>query len=72
MEKDFWWRITCDEIITDYNTKAVNVDAYQRRDKAIFKTRNGKSGNGNGEQGTENGERGIYKMGNLEKRESLK
>ena len=31
MEKDFWWRITHDEIITDYNTKAVNVDAYQRR-----------------------------------------
>ena len=22
----------CDEIITDYNTKAVNVDAYQKRD----------------------------------------
>ena len=32
MEKDFWWRITRDEIITDYNTKAVNVDAYQKRD----------------------------------------
>ena len=32
MEKDFWWRITRDEIITDYNTKAVNVDACQRRD----------------------------------------
>ena len=32
MEKEFWWRITRDEIITDYNTKAVNVDAYQRRD----------------------------------------
>ena len=32
MEKDFWRRITRDEIITDYNTKAVNVDAYQRRD----------------------------------------
>ena len=32
MEKDFWLRITRDEIITDYNTKAVNVDAYQRRD----------------------------------------
>ena len=31
MEKDFWRRITHDEIITDYNTKAVNVDAYQRR-----------------------------------------
>ena len=33
MEKDFWRRITRDEIITDYNTKAVNVDVYQRRDK---------------------------------------
>ena len=34
MEKDIWRRITSDEIITDYNTKAVNayVDAYQRRD----------------------------------------
>ena len=32
MEKDFWRRIIRDEIITDYNTKAVNVDAYQRRD----------------------------------------
>ena len=32
MEKDFWRRITRDEIITDYNTKAANVDAYQRRD----------------------------------------
>ena len=32
MEKDFWRRITRDEIITDYNTKAVNFDAYQRRD----------------------------------------
>ena len=32
MEKDFWRRITRDEIITDYNTKAVNVDAYQKRD----------------------------------------
>ena len=32
MEKDFWRRITRDEIITDYNAKAVNVDAYQRRD----------------------------------------
>ena len=31
-EKDFWRRITRDEIITDYNTKAVNVDAYQKRD----------------------------------------
>ena len=29
-EKDFWRRITRDEIITDYNTKAVNVDAYHR------------------------------------------
>ena len=26
MEKDFWLRITRDQIITDYNTKAVNVD----------------------------------------------
>ena len=32
MEKEFWRHITRDEIITDYNTKAVNVDAYQRRD----------------------------------------
>ena len=32
MEKDFRRRITRDEIITDYDTKAVNVDAYQRRD----------------------------------------
>ena len=32
MEKEFWRRITRDEIITDYNTKAVNVDVYQRRD----------------------------------------
>ena len=32
---------------------------------AIFKTRNGEWGNGNGE-------RGIFKMGNLKKRESLK
>ena len=31
-EKDFWRLIIRDEIITDYNTKAVNVDAYQRRD----------------------------------------
>ena len=30
--KDFWRRITCDEIITDYNTKAVSVDTYQKRD----------------------------------------
>ena len=32
---------------------------------AIFKTRNGESGNRNGERGTGNGERGIFKMGNL-------
>ena len=32
MEKDFWRRNTREEIITDFNTKAVNVDAYQRRD----------------------------------------
>ena len=32
VEKDFWRCITLDKIITDYNTKAVNVDAYQRRD----------------------------------------
>ena len=31
-EKDFWRCITRDDIITDYNTKAVNVDAYQKRD----------------------------------------
>ena len=31
-EKDFWLRITHDKIITDYNSKAVNVDLYQRRD----------------------------------------
>ena len=34
-EKDFWWRITHDEILTDYtcNTKVVNyVDSYRRRD----------------------------------------
>ena len=31
VEKDFWRRNTREEIITDYNTKAVNVDAYQRR-----------------------------------------
>ena len=30
--KEIWLRITRDEIITEYNTKAVNVDAYQRRD----------------------------------------
>ena len=29
--KDFWRHITRDEIITAYNTKAVNVDLYQRR-----------------------------------------
>ena len=28
----FWRRIARDEIITDYYTKAVNVDAYQKRD----------------------------------------
>ena len=36
--------------------------------KAIFKTRNGESGNGNGERGTGNGESlkwGIFKSGNL-------
>ena len=32
VEKEFWWRITLDKIITDYNAKAVNVDAYQRRE----------------------------------------
>ena len=32
MEKEFWRRISRDEIITDSNTKAVNVDVYQRRD----------------------------------------
>ena len=32
MEKEFWRRISRDEIITDHNTKAVNVDVYQRRD----------------------------------------
>ena len=32
VEKDFWRRNTREEIITDFNTKAVNVDAYQRRD----------------------------------------
>ena len=31
-EKDFFGGITHDKIIRDYNTKAVNVDAYQRRD----------------------------------------
>ena len=35
MENDFWRRITRDEIITDYNAKAVNVDAYQRRDNKM-------------------------------------
>ena len=38
--------------------------------KAIFKTRNGKSTNGNGERGTGNGE--SLKRGNLEDGESLK
>ena len=32
MGEEFWRHITRDEIITDYNTKAVNVDVYQRRD----------------------------------------
>ena len=32
MEKEFCRCITRDGIITDYNTKDVNVDAYQRRD----------------------------------------
>ena len=32
MEKEFWRRISRDKIITDYNTKAVNVDVYQRKD----------------------------------------
>ncbi|CAH3019916.1 unnamed protein product, partial [Porites evermanni] len=32
-EKELWRRITCDQIITDYNTKAVSVDGYQRRYK---------------------------------------
>ena len=38
--KDFWRRITRDEIITAYNTKAVDVDLYQRRDnnRPFFKT----------------------------------
>ena len=27
-----WWHISCDKIITDYKNKAVNVDAYQKRD----------------------------------------
>ena len=31
-KKIFWRYITHDKIKTDYNTKAVNVDAYQRRD----------------------------------------
>ena len=34
-EKDFWHHITCDEIITDYNTKAVNVDAITREGTTI-------------------------------------
>ena len=32
MGENFWQHITRDEIITDYNTKAVNVDVYQRKD----------------------------------------
>ena len=32
VEKEFWRCLTRDGIITVYNTKAVNVDAYQRRD----------------------------------------
>ena len=32
MEKEFWRCLTRDGTITVYNTKAVNVDAYQRRD----------------------------------------
>ena len=31
-KKSFGGVIARDEIITDYNTKAVNVDAYQKRD----------------------------------------
>ena len=30
-KKIFWWRITRYDIITDCNTKAVNVDAYQQQ-----------------------------------------
>ena len=41
MEKEFWRRITRDEIITDYNTKAVNVDAYQKRDNNSDTARKG-------------------------------
>ena len=48
MEKDFWPRITRDEIITDYNTKAVNVDAYHRRDN-----NNDTAGNGEGKRQNE-------------------
>ena len=35
MEKEFWRRITRDEIVADYNTKAVNVDTYQRKDNIV-------------------------------------
>ena len=44
------------------------VESHSRSHRAIFKTRNGESGNGNGERGTGNGEslkRGIFKSGNL-------
>ena len=30
-KKIFWWPITRYDIITDCNTKAVNVDAYQQQ-----------------------------------------
>ena len=40
-EKDFWRRITRVEIITDYNTKAVNVYAYQKRDNNSDTARKG-------------------------------
>ena len=33
--KDVWRSITRDEIISDYKTKAVNVDAYRRRNNNI-------------------------------------
>ena len=33
--KDVWRSITCDEIISDYKTKAVNVDAYRGRNNNI-------------------------------------
>ena len=45
MEKEFWWRISRDEIITDYNTKAVNVDVYQRRDNNRVTTGKGQKRN---------------------------